>query len=172
MPALLILGAIAALAPVPGAFGDQQRAYPAMRHEGAAYAVATDAKGRIVNCLPLDPTADAAKVRAACAAITAKGVPASIAPATASGTADDWFPSAEYPADAIPRRSSGSVTVVYEVDERGAAVNCIVQRSSGVAMFDLAACRAMLKRARFAPASYQGKPVHAAAIATFAYDSQ
>lgn len=168
MPALMMLGAVMALLPA----GDRAlRAYPAMQQDGAAYAVTTDKANRIASCLPLDPAADAAKVRAACAALTAKGVPASITPAMAKGTPNDWFPSADYPANALPARTSGTVTLIYEIDVRGAATNCMIYRSSGVGALDVAACAALIKRARFTPASYKGKPVHAAAISSFAYDS-
>lgn len=173
MPALFMLGAVAAvLAPAPSASGEKLRAWPAMRHEGATYAVATDRRNRIISCVPLDPAIDAAKTKAACAAIAARGVPAAITPALAKGPTEEWFPSSDYPATAIPEHSSGSVTIVYEIDERGAATHCMVQHSSGIARLDVAACAAVLKRARFTPASYQGKPVHAAAIATFEYDSE
>ena len=171
MPGLLILGAVTAML-APSAPGDKLRAYPAMRHEGAAYAVATDTKDRIVTCLPRDPATDAARARAACAAIVARGVPAGITPALSKGASDTWFPSRDYPVASIPAHSSGSVTVLYEIDERGTATNCMIRHSSGIEMLDLAACAAMLKRARFTPASYQGKPVHAAAIATFEYESE
>ncbi|MBQ1498221.1 MAG: TonB family protein [Sphingomonas sp.] len=173
MPALFMLGAAAAvLAPAPGASAEKLRAWPAMRHEGAAYAVATDRKNRIISCVPLDPATDATKVKAACATLAARGVPTAITPALAKGSSEEWFPSADYPAASIPEHKSGSVTIVYEIDERGVATDCMVQHSSGIAKLDVAACAAMLKRARFTPASFQGKPVHAAAIATFAYDSE
>ncbi len=170
MPGLLILGAVTAML-APSAPGDKLRAYPAMRHEGAAYAVATDTKDRIVTCLPLDPATDAARARAACAAIVARGVPAGITPALSKGASDTWFPRATS-RRIDPAHSSGSVTVLYEIDERGTATNCMIRHSSGIEMLDLAACAAMLKRARFTPASYQDKPVHAAAIATFEYESE
>lgn len=169
----LILGAIAAAsAPAAPGHGETLRAYPGIRHDGAFYAVATDKKGRITDCLPIDPKADASKTRAACAALTAKGVPADITPAVARGESALWFPSAEYPAEAIPAHSIGSVTLVYEIDEAGTAKNCMVHRSSGIEMLDYAACRAVLKRARFTPARYKGKPVYAAVIATYSYESE
>jgi len=173
MPALLIVGAIAMALPQPAAAaGDKAlRAYPAMKHEGAAYAVAADKTNRIAYCLPLDPSANADKVRAACAALSSKGVPADITPAVAKGSPDDWFPSADYPAEAMSARSSGTVTLIYEIDTQGATINCMVYRSSGLSALDVAACAALTKRARFTPASYKGKPVHAAAISSFGFES-
>jgi len=170
MPALFILGTVLALA--PAAPGDKaMRAYPAMQQDGGTYAVTTGKANRIESCLPLDPGADAAKARAACAALAARGVPATVTPAVALGTPDQWFPSEDYPAEALPKKSSGTVTLIYEIDVQGAATNCMIYRSSGVKDMDVAACAALVKRARFTPASYKGKPVHAAAISSFGFES-
>lgn len=170
MPGSLILAAM--LAPAPPVQDHKLRAYPGMRQDGATYIVATDAKGRITDCLPIDPKADAGKVSAACAALTAKGVPAEVTPAEAIGESALWFPSAEYPADAMPPHSAGSVTLIYEINTQGAATSCMVQHSSGVEKLDQAACRAMLMRAHFTPARYKGLPINSAAIVTFSYESQ
>lgn len=170
MPALFIIGAALALTPSPA--GDKTlRAYPAMQQDGVSYAVTTGKASRIASCLPLEPGTDAAKVKAACAALAAKGVPASVTPAVALGTPEDWFPSDEYPAELLPAKTSGTVTLIYEINAQGAATNCMIYRSSGVKEMDVAACAALVKRARFTPASYKGKPVHAAAISSFGYDS-
>lgn len=170
MPALFMIGAALALTPYTS--GDKAlRAYPAMHQDGGTYAITTGKANRIASCLPLDPAADLSKVKAACAALAAKGVPASVTPAVALGTPEQWFPSADYPADALPTRTSGTVTLIYEIDEQGAATNCMIYRSSGVKDLDVAACAALVKRARFTPASYKGKPVHAAAISSFGFDS-
>jgi TonB family protein len=169
MPGLLMLGVALALSPAPG--DKSLRAYPAMQQGGATYAVTMDKTNRIGTCLPLDPKANGEVVKAACAALAEKGVPETVTPAIAKGTPDDWFPSAEYPAEAIPAHSSATVTLIYEIDAQGMAANCMIYRSSGVQAFDVAACAALVKRARFTPASYKGKPVHAAAISSFGYES-
>lgn len=170
MPALFIIGA--ALALTPSTSGDKAlRAYPAMQQDGGTYAVTTGKANRIASCLPLDPAADAGKAKAACAALIARGVPASVTPAVAQGTPDQWFPSSDYPAELLPAKTSGTVTLIYEINEQGAATNCMIYRSSGVKEMDIAACAALVKRARFTPASYKGKPVHAAAISSFGFES-
>lgn len=168
MPGLLMLGAALMLAP---AADDRPIAYPAIQQAGGAYAIAAEA-GRITECLPLDPSEDAGKTRTACAALTARGVPAGIEPAIATGTPSDWFPSAEYPADAMRPGTSGSVTLIYEIDEKGAVTSCLISKSSGLAKLDQAACAGLIRRGHFSPASYNGKPVHAAAIARFSYERQ
>ncbi|MDQ0249018.1 TonB family protein [Sphingomonas kyeonggiensis] len=166
MAGLLILGAAITLTPSPAS---QTVAWPAMREGGANYAIATEAN-RISQCLPLNTTEDATKTKAACAALIAKGIPAGIVPATTATRVNDWLLPSEYPVNDMKAGASASVTLIYEVDEGGSVNSCVVSKGSGIAKFDEAACSGLIQRAHFTPASYKGKPVHAAAIVTFSFE--
>lgn len=62
------------------------------------------------------------------------------------------FTSADYPADALKDRRSGTVWVRYAVDAEGRASDCVVRRSSLTPSLDAATCRIITTRARFTPA--------------------
>ena len=61
----------------------------------------------------------------------------------------DWT---DYPRDAIRQSQSGSVKVVFLVDESGVVRDCSVDRTSGIPILDAMSCRVMQTRAKFDPA--------------------
>ncbi len=70
------------------------------------------------------------------------------------------FAPADYPAEALSRRSHGSTTYRLRVSEAGRASSCDIERSSGSAALDQATCQVMLSRSRFRPAlDAAGRPV-------------
>jgi TonB family protein len=134
-------------------------AYPAMMHAGKAYAVRVGSTGKIVKCQPID--AAGGDTAAACAALTAKGVPATVTPARSTSDPASWVTDNDYPGAALRAEASGTVHFLFEVDETGRVANCTVSQSSGNASIDSAVCAAIVARARFTPATYKGQPVRA-----------
>lgn len=63
-----------------------------------------------------------------------------------------WFNSDDYPDEALRNEWEGRVQMTWTVDESGRAVDCVIVQSSGHDVLDEAACRAVMARARYAPA--------------------
>ena len=64
----------------------------------------------------------------------------------------DYLTMADYPAEALEGGEQGQVDFTVIVSPRGRPTDCTVTRSSGSRLLDQATCRAMMQRARFAPA--------------------
>lgn len=62
------------------------------------------------------------------------------------------FRSDDYPGDALNADQSGMTKFMLMIDERGAAMDCAVVESSGVATLDAMGCQVLRERARFGPA--------------------
>lgn len=144
--------------------------YPAMRHAGVAYAIRTGDSGKIISCQPVDGKPDQATLTLACAALTAKGVPADVVPARATNNPGDWVSYGDYPAAVTKEKRSGTLQFVYEVNERGRVSACQVFETSGVPEIDTAVCASITARARFTPATYKGAPVAAIGTNFFSYE--
>ncbi|MES2986496.1 MAG: TonB family protein [Pseudomonadota bacterium] len=144
--------------------------YPAMRHAGAAYAIRTGVGGKIVDCQPLETKPDAAALAAACAALTAKGVPATVVPARATNDPSRWVDYGDYPRNVTNRAKKGTVQLVYEINETGRVSTCQVFETSGEDAIDNVICASITARARFAPATYKGSPVSAIGTNFVSYD--
>lgn len=64
-----------------------------------------------------------------------------------------WVSNIDYPAQAVREGLTGATAVRVGISVDGRPVSCDVTSSSGYAVLDDSACRLILKRARFAPAS-------------------
>lgn len=144
--------------------------YPPMRQGGVAYAVRTGTGGKIINCQPLDGKPDAGALSAACAALTAKGVPADVVPARATNDPGRWVNYTDYPNKVARKAHEGTLQFVFEVNEQGRVSACEVFASSGEPEIDKTVCAAITARARFTPATYKGQPVSAVGTNVFNYD--
>lgn len=144
----------------------EKRLYPAMRHAGAIYVIRADASGHIQRCQPAAPETPEAIVAAACAALTAKGVPGTIVPATPTTSPSGWIKPDDYPIAALRLGRSGSPEIIYEIGVDGRVSDCRTYATSGNRSLDSAACAALTARARFSPARYKGQPATAVAIDT------
>jgi TonB family protein len=129
--------------------------------------IRADDGGRIVKCQPLDPATAAETARTGCASLTARGVPATVAPARPKVLPRLWNDQRDLPDEDRRARRGGKVEMVFEVDEQGRIAGCNIYRSSGAAGVDRAACAGVLARARFSPATFKGQPTRA--IGTMEY---
>ena len=64
----------------------------------------------------------------------------------------DYLSSADYPPEALQRGEQGEVEFVIIVSADGRPTDCRITLSSGSRLLDEATCRALIQRARFAPA--------------------
>jgi protein TonB len=81
-------------------------------------------------------------------------------PARAKANLGSYVSDADYPSDAIRREEQGATRFRLAVGPDGRVTNCTVTASSGSAALDLATCRLMKSRARFAPArDTSGNPI-------------
>lgn len=147
------------------------RVYPMLQESGLAYVIKVDEGGKIEKCQPADPETLPAVADAACAKIIARGVPAGVTPAIPTSPPGSWITNADFPHSAIEDMASGNVEVLFEVNEQGRVSGCLVFKSSGRADFDKLACAVFVVRARFKPASYKGRPTHAAGIAPVKFEA-
>jgi len=170
---IALIAAIAIGVAIP-ASGATQRGevtvYPAMRHAGVAYAVRTGADGKIVACQPVDGTPTKAQIDTACAALTAKGVPAAVTPARATNDPRRWVTYDDYPRAVQAKTREGALELVYEISEAGRVTDCHVFVTSGDPEIDKVVCASIMARARFSPASYKGQPVRAIGTNFFTFD--
>lgn len=63
-----------------------------------------------------------------------------------------WLKSDDYPMEALRNGWEGTSAVRFTIDMHGRAVRCHAVKSSGHSILDEAACRAIMDRARYAPA--------------------
>ena len=77
-------------------------------------------------------------------------------PARAKANLGSYVSDADYPTDAIRREEQGTTRFRLAVGPDGRVSSCTVTASSGSAALDLATCRLMKSRARFAPARDSG----------------
>ena len=77
---------------------------------------------------------------------------ARVEPARAKANLGSYVSDADYPSDAIRREEQGATRFKLAVGPDGRVTGCTVTGSSGSAALDLATCRLMKGRARFAPA--------------------
>lgn len=144
--------------------------YPAMRHAGVAYAIRTGDGGKIISCQPVDGKPDTATLEAACTALTAKGVPATVMPARSTNDPGRWVDYGDYPRGVTNHSRKGTLQFVYEVNETGRVSACHVFETSGDEAIDNVVCASITARARFSPATYKGAPVAAIGTNFFTYD--
>ena len=78
--------------------------------------------------------------------------PVRIEPARAKANLGRYVSDADYPSDAIRREEQGATRFRLAVGPDGRVTDCTVTGSSGSAALDMATCRLMKSRARFAPA--------------------
>jgi protein TonB len=82
-----------------------------------------------------------------------------LVPAAANG---QWTAKAHYPRKALREGREGTTYLTVTVGTNGRAKNCVVTRSSGSADLDEAACKMVVKNARFQPETDEnGKPKEA-----------
>lgn len=65
----------------------------------------------------------------------------------------------DYPAISLRLQEQGTVAIKFVVGSAGAVSDCSVTASSGKARLDDAACKMVLKRWKYKPATQDGKPV-------------
>jgi protein TonB len=75
-----------------------------------------------------------------------------VEPARAKADLGRYVSDADYPSDAIRREEQGATRFRLAVGPDGRVTGCTVTGSSGSAALDMATCRLMKSRARFAPA--------------------
>ena len=81
-------------------------------------------------------------------------------PATPINGGADWVTSNDYPSRALKQQRQGTTGVRLTVDKKGGVSDCEVTRSSGLSDLDKTACKKLLERGRFKPATdAQGQPV-------------
>lgn len=173
MRPMLLLPAIALLHLAPAASAQTTGpllVYPAMRHADGAYVVATGPGGGIQSCR--NAQAGAPPSEAACAALVAKGVPATVTPAKAASDPAGWFPLGDFPDESARNAQGKSLELLFEVDEGGRISDCRTYASSGDAEVDRLACASMAARARFSPATYKGQAVPAVGIKALRFAGQ
>ena len=146
--------------------------YPALRSGAQTYVVRAGSDGRITECRPVDVTAPASVAEPACRTLTDKGVPDGVIPAKPASDPSTWVRFSDYPTSALAQGEEGVVEMLYEVDTTGRVRNCAAYRSSGSADLDNAACAAMIARARFRPARFQGQAVPAVGITRFTFSTR
>ena len=85
-----------------------------------------------------------------------KGLPR---PAWPNASPATWVTMADYPAAALRSEISGVSRFQATIDTTGRVSDCAIVESSGSAILDQAACRAVMARAQFVPAlDRRGKP--------------
>lgn len=72
----------------------------------------------------------------------------------------EWVRVVDYPTAALRRRSQGASVILWRVGSDGKVGGCRTVKSAGDAELDAAACAAISKRARYAPAlDKEGRPI-------------
>jgi TonB family protein len=85
-------------------------------------------------------------------------------PAQPLSDPQSWISSADYPANSI-HGEEGRSTVALTIGRDGRASQCGLVRSSGYHALDQAACRGLMRRARFRPANDRdGQPIETEVI--------
>ncbi|MFW2830134.1 energy transducer TonB [Sphingomonas sp. ID0503] len=83
-----------------------------------------------------------------------------ISPARAATPQGSWITSEDYPASALQAEQRGVVLARFTVLPEGSIANCTIEQSSGVPVLDRATCTALVRSARYVPATDEaGCPV-------------
>ena len=78
------------------------------------------------------------------------------------GDPANWITGDDYPAASMNNKESGTTMILWHIGIDGLAFDCRVVKSSGYPLLDQAACNAILRNARYAPAlDINRKPVPA-----------
>jgi TonB family protein len=95
--------------------------------------------------------------------IAPKGTEISDSSKTPVGDLRGLFSYMDYPADAVSRSQSGTVSVILLVNEQGRVADCTIIGSSAAAALDGQSCAILRDRAKFKPATdVNGKPAKGA----------
>lgn len=87
-------------------------------------------------------------------------VAAATTPPRAAPDIAEWITYQDYPQDALRRRSQGKTIILWQVRLDGSVTGCRSVKSAGDPVLDIAACRAIAKRAHYSPAlDKDGRPV-------------
>ena len=77
----------------------------------------------------------------------------------AQGNPVNWITNDDYPAEALRGEQEGTSAILWTIGTDGKASKCTVVGTSGFPLLDQAACSAVTRRARYAPAlDKEGKP--------------
>lgn len=80
--------------------------------------------------------------------------------ASAKGDESQWITVDDYPPSSLRAEEEGTTAITWTINPQGRAENCRVTSSSGSSALDQAACRALLRRARYTPATdVAGNPI-------------
>lgn len=145
--------------------------YPALRQGGMSFAVSVGNDGRITECAPVESAQATPATQSACAALTARGLPAGVAPARPIGEQTGWLTIDDVPEEMMFANTHVGAELIFEVDQSGKVSACRPYKSTGMAEFDALACRKFQERARFTPATYNGTPVLAVGTTYTKFDS-
>ncbi len=81
-------------------------------------------------------------------------------PATAAEAPVNWIVTDDYPETVVSKGAQGTSIILWTIGLNGRAADCRTVVTSGEVELDKAACAAILKRARYAPAlGFDGKPM-------------
>lgn len=76
------------------------------------------------------------------------------------GNPADWITTDDYPPSSIRAEEEGTTVIKWTINAQGRVENCVTTQSSGSNALDQAACRALTRRARYAPAlDAAGNPI-------------
>ena len=80
--------------------------------------------------------------------------------AGARGDPAQWITNDDYPPSAIRAEEQGTTGISWTINTQGRVENCVVTSSSGSSALDQAACRALVRRGRYTPATdAAGNPI-------------
>ncbi|WP_085810134.1 energy transducer TonB [Sphingomonas sp. TZW2008] len=80
--------------------------------------------------------------------------------AGAKGDPAQWITNDDYPPSSIRAEEEGTTAIKWTINTQGRVENCVVTASSGSNALDQAACRALTRRGRYAPATdATGNPI-------------
>lgn len=86
------------------------------------------------------------------------------------GNRENWISYDDYPRQALKQQREGTTGFRLDVDDRGNASDCQITRPSGSSDLDAAACRVLMERSRFRPATNsQGQPVPSSYASTISW---
>ncbi|WBH16820.1 energy transducer TonB [Sphingomonas radiodurans] len=80
--------------------------------------------------------------------------------AGAKGDPAQWITNDDYPPSSIRAEEEGTTAIKWTINGQGRVENCVVTASSGSPALDQAACRALVRRGRYSPATdAAGNPI-------------
>lgn len=126
LPLLVVLAA-----PVAGT-----GVYPAVVVDKVTLAYRADSRGDISQCRVVVSSGSKRRDDRACDRLRNSGLPRAVAAAEPIGAGWPVATPADYPERSITRGESGTVGVLFEVDEAGKVIGCGIIYSSGHALFD------------------------------------